>query len=1337
MPQSKTVQAKATAVKTVRSAQDQIEDLLCMMESGACAGSFSPVSFGLPATFHTAQELQYWIEGEIVEGKWVEGKEGHLSIKKDGKEIPVKLIPEMLEMIWDYWTRKYDKGICWKPRGGGGSVAAAIIIFLKMVWHQESYADLAGSGEQAQNVYLYVTGFFELCSELIDGEPLKSNTSLLTGVWLACLTASEKSARGKHPPNLIVDEACILPNNFILTSDGFKKIDKLSGSEKLLSGDGHYEDIKNIWTKDVERKAVKIVPLGYSIGFSVTEDHLLFVSEQTPDEHKSGEYVKKYSGKAEPPRWIEAGSVTKGDYLVFPKPKRTRFANYFPLRCYEGKNGKIQVTKKIPLSNEFYRWLGYWLGDGSIDDKISNGEWRIKLTVEIGCDWIDDYIKLTRKLFNRKVNNRSKENDGEAARQLTFSHRGLNEWIKLNLGWKRQERKLPPWIFENASDQHLKNLLRGMIKTDGTRLHSRTAISGLTYTTISPSLANLFCMIIFRLGGVPSFYNTAYFDKRTKKTYSRFVVSCHGNLGVSLACQFFDLRDARKRIFQSSYTDDSNFVYVPIKKIESFKYSGMVYDIEMRREPSFSLPWCLAHNCQKDSTVDTVIEAAINMIFSEAQYSVLALSTFHVAFGWFQDTWDHATEKGWARYKWTIYDCMKRCVDPMDCRQCALTEKVPVLDGVGRVIKYKYTGCNGKARKSQGWLNKKNVVDARKTNTRETFSVEFECNRPTTKGRVYGKEDVDRTFTANTGLVIPKKEYRSSVGIDWGFEAQTAVIPCQRHPDHLAVPAEAFFTSTSTGDIISYLNRLKREIGKFIVYADASHAFNNFDVHNAGFEVVAVPFAKWKKFGIDNVSKHMEMGRLYVSEKCRILHSQMDRYHKNERGEPVKSNDHGPDALMSFLDGKITVVTPDGSKKLSDLVIGDKVLTHKGRFRKVLKTDFRYYSGDEHKVWVDGGSNKHQPMCTTAEHPYFTGRGWVEAQDLNVGDTLFMQARECQGCGTLIEIKNKFCPKCRYQHTNDRWKTPTKREEKERKIKSKRLFDEYNSGIRDRQTNTEKATRRANEKYADGTLLGFKDKEFLCRCLELANTPEKRLRQAKRMRENPPMRNKEIRDKVSIAMKQYCQRPEVKERLRKQGLKNLEFMISNWYPSPNKWTDIELLMMEELVERDLLPVHNKKIGKYFGDFVFEKEKIIIECDGDYWHARREKEKPGYDEKRNKYLSELGWDVIRFSGSEIINDAAKCVQTVAAVLKNHRGEYKFLPTKVTRIEVTKSLKKKIAYHFEVEEDKSYVARGIIHHNCALLHFPYMVEFPSSGNDLQEEAEKEQSGKTETQGGVIVI
>jgi len=165
-----------------------------------------PTDFGLPDL------LADGLSAEEQDRRLRDCIQQHLYIYKDGRKLPIIVIPPMLQFLGDLFFQRTQQAILWKPRGGGGSLAAAILIWLMMVYRQKSFIDMAGSGEQAKRVYEYTTQFWYcvpgLAEAMLAKDPLQSETALRNGVTLTCVPASEKAARGRHVPGFVADESC-------------------------------------------------------------------------------------------------------------------------------------------------------------------------------------------------------------------------------------------------------------------------------------------------------------------------------------------------------------------------------------------------------------------------------------------------------------------------------------------------------------------------------------------------------------------------------------------------------------------------------------------------------------------------------------------------------------------------------------------------------------------------------------------------------------------------------------------------------------------------------------------------------------------------------------------------------------------------------------------------------------------------------------------------------------------------------------------------------------------------------------------------------------------------
>lgn len=77
----------------------------------------------------------------------------------------------------------------------------------------------------------------------------------------------------------------------------------------------------------------------------------------------------------------------------------------------------------------------------------------------------------------------------------------------------------------------------------------------------------------------------------------------------------------------------------------------------------------------------------------------------------------------------------------------------------------------------------------------------------------------------------------------------------------------------------------------------------------------------------------------------------------------------------------------------------------------------------------------------------------------------------------------------------------------------------------------------------------------------------------------------------------------------------------------------------------------KNIGKYIVDFLWTVENpkdcikhLVIECDGHEFHEKT-KAQAAHDKKRDRWLTNNGYPILRFTGSEIWNEHDNCMMDI--------------------------------------------------------------------------------------------
>lgn len=90
-------------------------------------------------------------------------------------------------------------------------------------------------------------------------------------------------------------------------------------------------------------------------------------------------------------------------------------------------------------------------------------------------------------------------------------------------------------------------------------------------------------------------------------------------------------------------------------------------------------------------------------------------------------------------------------------------------------------------------------------------------------------------------------------------------------------------------------------------------------------------------------------------------------------------------------------------------------------------------------------------------------------------------------------------------------------------------------------------------------------------------------------------------------------------------------------------TDIEQLLMDELDRRHISYRIQHKIACWLIDITLPQHNIAIEADGDHWHSSPEQQRK--DANKNHWLRAHKWTIFRFSGTQIHQSPADCIDRV--------------------------------------------------------------------------------------------
>lgn len=94
-------------------------------------------------------------------------------------------------------------------------------------------------------------------------------------------------------------------------------------------------------------------------------------------------------------------------------------------------------------------------------------------------------------------------------------------------------------------------------------------------------------------------------------------------------------------------------------------------------------------------------------------------------------------------------------------------------------------------------------------------------------------------------------------------------------------------------------------------------------------------------------------------------------------------------------------------------------------------------------------------------------------------------------------------------------------------------------------------------------------------------------------------------------------------------------------------SSLEHIMADAFAVADMPAVAQFAIAFYTVDFAFPDERLVVECDGTYWHGRPDQQ--WRDRAKDTYLRNHGWQIIRLSEDDIRTNVPACVERVNAML----------------------------------------------------------------------------------------
>lgn len=375
-----------------------------------------------------------------------------------------------------------------------------------------------------------------------------------------------------------ISYGCLTPDTCIFTRNGLVPISQVQENDSVLTRLGTYSKVSRTWSRPHVGPIYRLSFFGNPNGVGLTGNHEVWV-------HRDGTW-----------QWLTAEKIVKGD--VVGEPFVTSNMKERPALSIKDRDGNGPVQNKVlDWSIHTCRFLGYFLADGHLGSEDRGSIW-----FDFGPDqqaYADDVKLLAKKLFDRSV---CFVPHGSSIR-CEMSHKGLCTWLRNHCYEEKDGKKVKrfPLEIESLNSSAVQGLVVGMVRGDGWdgKYHSSGHV--VNFGNSSLSLISAFHLLVGRMGLTSTITvrdprGSKFKDGREIKAEScqpEWSVHVTGDDGLYLRQIISDLDHSMK---SDSVWRDGGFRCTKIKSIDVEEYDGLVYDLTVNGDPSFSAPYITLHN---------------------------------------------------------------------------------------------------------------------------------------------------------------------------------------------------------------------------------------------------------------------------------------------------------------------------------------------------------------------------------------------------------------------------------------------------------------------------------------------------------------------------------------------------------------------------------------------------------------------------------------------------------------------------------------------------------------------------------------------------------------------
>ncbi|MDR7464331.1 MAG: Fe-S cluster assembly protein SufB [Armatimonadota bacterium] len=383
-------------------------------------------------------------------------------------------------------------------------------------------------------------------------------------------------------------EGCLPPGELVSTGDRWVNIESVRPGDTVMDSHGNEAVVKSVRARPFKGNMMTIRPLSPANAFQVTPEHPVMAVKRhdvaVRRRARRAWRVEVDTSRliASKPRFVPAGRLEAGDFLVFPIPK---------------------VTRENPRYTQvILRLLGYYLAEGSayVHNKLNQPV--VSFSFNEGEREHIDEVKALVEGFTGKRPMEIRQAARHSVEVRVYS-RELMDLCVTECGRGAADKQLSKSIMELPPAQQA-HLLDAYLKGDGS-VYTRRKHKVVRASTASKQLAWQLQELLARQGHFAT-------------------ISLRRGAKDAIAGREITRRDQYVLYFspdkqQSEVRRGNGYFLVPIKKITQTPYDGPVFNLELMTAPNAYVTRGFAvHNCTAPIyTTDSLHSAVVEIIVKE------------------------------------------------------------------------------------------------------------------------------------------------------------------------------------------------------------------------------------------------------------------------------------------------------------------------------------------------------------------------------------------------------------------------------------------------------------------------------------------------------------------------------------------------------------------------------------------------------------------------------------------------------------------------------------------------------------------------------------------------